>query len=55
LKKQNQDLKSVIDELVHIRNLHMTIIDKCKQTMDSNMNLKSQIEAQDNMIKDLVG
>jgi DNA repair exonuclease SbcCD ATPase subunit len=55
LKKQNSDLKSVIDELVHIRNLHMSIIEKCKQTMDANATLKSQMEAQDNMIKDLVG
>ena len=55
LKKQNKDLKTIIDELGIIKNIHMTMIEKCKQTMDANSNLKKQVTAMDTMIKDLVG
>ena len=55
LKKQNSDLKSIIEQMEYIRNIHLEIIDKCKNTMGSNNNLQRQVQAQDTMIKDLVG
>lgn len=55
LKRQNSDLKSIIDELSYIKQIHISIIDKSKKTMNANINLKNQIKAQDNMIADLVG
>ena len=39
----------------YIRNIHLTIIDKCKITMGSNEKMSLQLKAQDTMIKDLVG
>ena len=55
LKKQNADLKSIIDEMGYIRNIHFTIIDKCKLSMEGNKKMSMQLQAQDTMIKDLVG
>lgn len=55
MKKQNADLKQIIDEMGYIRNIHLTIIDKCKITMGSNEKMSLQLKAQDTMIKDLVG
>ena len=39
----------------YIRNIHLNIIDKCKKTMEANENMRLQLQAQDTMIKDLVG
>lgn len=55
LKKQNADLKAIIDEMGHIRNIHFTIIDKCKMTMEANQRMTLQLQAQETIIKDLVG
>jgi len=40
LKKQNADLKSIIEQMEYIRNIHMEIINKCKNTMNGNNNLQ---------------
>lgn len=39
----------------YIRNIHFTIIDKCKMTMEANQKMTLQLQAQETMIKDLVG
>lgn len=54
LKKQNEDLKAVINELGYIKGIHMQLMEKCKKAMHTNELKRKQIEAQDNMIKDLV-
>jgi len=33
-------LKSIIDEMGYIRNIHLNIIDKCKKTMESNETMR---------------
>jgi hypothetical protein len=55
LKKQNMDLKKVVNGLSYIKEIHITLIEKTKRTMAANEMMKTQIKAQDNMIKDLVG
>lgn len=54
LKKQNADLKKVLNGLIYIKEIHMSLMEKCKKTMSSNEIMKRQVTAQDNMIKDLV-
>lgn len=39
LKKQNQDLNSIIEQMEYIKNIHMEIINKCKNTMNGNNTL----------------
>ena len=55
LKKQNQDLKSIIQQLGAIKDIHQTLIEKSRKAMNNVGKLREQIKAQDNMIKDLVG
>lgn len=40
LKRQNADLKCIIDELSYIKDIHISIIDKSKKTMNANLTLK---------------
>ena len=33
LKNQNKDLKKLVDELSCVKDIHMTMIEKCKSTI----------------------
>jgi hypothetical protein len=48
-------LKKVVHGLSYVKEIHITLIEKSKKTMNANELMKTQIKAQDNMIKDLVG
>lgn len=43
LKKQNEDLKTIIDELGYIKSIHMQLIERCKKSIQANETKKRQI------------
>lgn len=55
LKKENEQLVQIVDELQYVREVHMKVIDKCRKTIGLNEKFRLQLEAQETMIKDLVG
>ena len=55
LQKENEQLLSVVQETSYIRELHLKVLDKCKKAISMNEKLRLQLEAQETMIKDLVG
>lgn len=44
-----------MEELQYVREVHMKVIDKCRKTIGLNEKFRLQLEAQETMIKDLVG
>lgn len=43
LKKQNQDLKKVVQGLTYIKEIHLTLIEKCKKSARVNETQRMQL------------
>jgi len=54
LKKQNKDLHKLVNDYMHIKDIHQQLVDKGKQLSKNYDILKQQSDAKDNMIKDLI-